>query len=345
MTHFIRHYRSLLILCLSFVYSVFIVNTVPAEEIIYQPNQWLQDGIWISDINGSKERRLYNPPLLIKELSIQKGDRYLLGVGNGTDPEVGSDVYLFDTNNLGKGRKNLTYGRYGFVLDAAISRNGDVVFSNSILNQHPDGIYLIQQYEVQEPIPNAEKLYSGPADNVDWAPNGKEVVFSNSNGIFLLDTITREVTQILDYGTRPVFSPDGNRLAFIVITDINNKRLGKIGIISLNHPQEVLILDRDTKKTNALPHYLTWMPDGDTITYGLCEVVPFAPGDTRKRCEYLNFAVSVSDGSNRPIFTNFKGGLRTWEWTRKSFPVEPIAKLTTKWSQLKLKTQNGGTNE
>lgn len=321
------------------------MNTVNAEEIVYQPNQWLQEGIWISDVNGSNARRLFNPPLLIKELSIQKGDRYLLCVANGADPEVGSDVYLFDTHNLEKGRKDLTYGNYSFVLDAAISRNGDVVFSNSIFNEHPDGIYLIQQYEVHRPFPNAEKLYNGPADNLDWSPNGKEVAFSNSDGIFLLDTLTKEVTQILDYGSRPVFSPDGNRLAFVASIPINNRKLGKIGILSLNHQQEVKILDRDTNRTNAPPHYLTWMPDGDTITYGLCEVVSLAPGDISKRCEYLNFAVSVSDGRDLPIFTNFKGGLRTWEWTQESFPVEPIAKFTTTWGRIKAKTEKGVTNE
>lgn len=330
-----------------FVYCTFIVNTINAEEIIYQPNQWFLNGIWINDVNGSNARRLFNPPLLIKEISIQKGDRYLLGVGKGVDPEVGSDAYLFDTNNLKKGRKDLTYGRYGFVLDAAISRNGDVVFSNSILNQKPDGIYLIQQAEVHQTIPKAEKLYSGPADYVDWAPNGKEVAFSNSEGIFLLDTLAKEVSQVLNYGKRPVFSPDGNKLAFIVFTPIQNenKRLGKIGIISLDNPQEVIILDRDTTKTNAPPHYLTWMPDGESITYGLCQGVPFAPGVANMRCEYLHFAVSVSDGRNRQIFTNFKGGLRTWEWTRKSYPVEPIAKITTTWGQVKLKIENGDTNE
>ena len=341
MTHFIEYYRNIFILCVFFVYSTFIVNTVNAEEIIYQPNQWFQNGIWINDVNGSKARRLFNPPLLIKEISIQKGDRYLLGVGKGEAPEVGSDVYLFDTHNLKKGRKDLTYGRYGFVSDAAISRNGDVVFSNIIFNENPDGIYLIQKVEVHQPIPKPEKLYSGPADYVDWAPNGKEVVFSNSEGIFILDTLSKKVRQILDYGTRPVFSPNGNRLAFLVFTPRQNekKMLGKIGIISLDHPQEVIILDRDTSKTNAPPYYLTWMPDGESIAYGLCEVVFFT------RCEYLNFAVAVSNGRNRRLFTKFKGGLRTWEWTRKSFPVKPIAKITTTWGQVKLKTENGGTNE
>ena len=50
-----------------------------------------------------------------------------------------------------------------------------------------DGIYLIRKYEVHEPIRKAGKLCDGEARYVDRIPNGKEIAFSNSEGVFLLD--------------------------------------------------------------------------------------------------------------------------------------------------------------
>ena len=218
MKQYFKFQLCIICLCLFFLCNIFINNAIPAEEIIYVQNPQKQLGLWISDVNGSKPRELFSPPLIIQEISILKGDRYILCVGEGVGNETGFDVYLFDTKQLNKGRKDLTYGQFSVVSDAAISMDGDVIFANTIYNEHPDGIYLIPNHEIHEPVPSAEKLYDGPAGYVDWSPNGKDVVFSNIEGIFLLDTFTKEVSQILDYGFRPVFSPDGTKLAFYTYT-------------------------------------------------------------------------------------------------------------------------------
>lgn len=341
MTHFISNPQRMFCLYLFLLCSIFTVNTIHAEEIIYASDPQNKRPIWISDVNGRNARQLFNPPLLVKEISIQSGDRYILCVAQGIDQETGVDAYIFDTEQLDKGRKDLTYGRFSIVSDAAISSSGDVVFSNTIYREYPDGIYLIPKHEVHEPIPEAIKLFSGPADYVDWSPNGKEVVFSNKEGIFLLDVFSMEVSQILEYGYRPVFSPDGTKLAFRIKTQQNDGKLySEIGVISIQDPQNVNVFEKT--KFHPYVNLLTWTPDGRSIAYVVTKVEKRKQGNVS---EYLNFAVSVEDGKTQRIFMNFERGVRVWEWTKESFPLSPVAKLTTTWGKLKRDTGNGGQNE
>lgn len=332
-------------LCVSiFVFSIFILNASPAQDIIYQPNYWHQKGLWISDSNGRNPRRLFNPPIIASKISIRQGDRYILCVGSGTKNESGVDVYLFDRKNLNAGRKDLTYGRFSTVSDAAISHKGDVVFANEIFNEFPDGIYMIPTHEVHATLPNAEKLFDGPAGYVDWAPNGFEVVFSNNEGIFLLNVNTKQVSKMLDYGYRPVFSPDGSKLAFFVFRQGQNNRKGhnEIGVISRDAPKDVNIL-KGTKSEFA-HKYLTWTPDGKSVAYVLAEfkqLVLFWA-----RFEFTSYVVSIEKDNPQEILTHIEGGAMALEFTQKSYPVEPESKLTTTWGQLKQQqTTNGGNHD
>lgn len=339
MKHFLENQLSIYSLCIMLMCSLFIIETIPADEIIFQPKQ---KGIWQSNIDGNNARRLFNPPLIVNRFSIQEGDRYILCVGNGRGIEGGVDVYLFDSNNWKKGRKDLTYGRYSIISDAAISSNGDVVFANKIFNEFPDGMYLIPNDEIHEILPHAEKLYDGPANYVDWAPNGREVAFSNKEGIFLLDVFTKQVTQLLDYGYRPVFSPDGSKLAFLVSTSGNNRQgFSEIGFFSIDDPQDVKILKRI--KAPFFCYYLTWTPDGKSIAYVLIEMKGFV--FWVPITEYTNFVVSIANKRVVQILKNIDGGAFALEWTQKSYPVEPESKLATTWGQLKRETGNGGKNE
>ena len=343
MTHFSENRRKMCCLSVFFLCAVLTVDMLPAEEIIFVSHPQSQE-IWISKVNGRNARKLFNPPIVVTEISIQEGDRYILCVGEGIeDIETGYDAYLFDTTKLNQGRKDLTLGRFSFVSDAAISFNGDVVFANTIFNKFPDGIYLIPKHEVHEPIPKAEKLFDGAAAYVDWAPNGKEVVFSNSEGIFLLDIATKQVSQVLEYGYRPVFSPDGEKLAFIVDTPEENggKRYSQIGVVPLHVPENVKIFEQT--ETRSWLDYLTWTPDGTSIAYLLVEVTSRGGGSIVR--EYANFAVSVENGRLRRMFKDIEGGVRVWEWTRDSFPLTPIAKFTTTWGELKRETESGGHHE
>ena len=284
----------------------------------------------MSSVDGRNARRLFKLPLFTMELSVQEGDRYILVVAEGMenkgigDAETGMDAYLLDTQNPRAGRKDLTLGRFDEISDAAISRNGDVVFSNMIGQAHPDGIYLIPNHEVHTPIPRVEKLFDGPAGYVDWAPNGEDIAFSNLDGIFLLNIFTRQTSLIVKEDSfRPVFSPDGKHLAFFTRKFSQNqlKRTYGIGIVDLHTPAD----EKQLKiKKGSFPQYITWSADGRYIAYALYD------SQNQLSC----FAVRVNGGKQHiPIFRAFEGGLRTFEWTRKKY--FPVNVLTTTWAELK----------
>ena len=334
MKYHTKNYTCNLCICIFVICSPFIFsNASSAQDIIYQPNHWHQKGIWISDINGRNPRRLFNPPIIATRISIKEGDRYILCVGSGIKNESGVDVYLFDRKNLNGGRKDLTYGRYSTVSDAAISPKGDVVFANKIFNDIPDGIYVIPKHEVHAILPNAEKLYDGPAEHVDWVPNGFEIVFSNDEGIFLLNVRTKQVSKLLDYGYYPVFSPDGSKLAFFILTQGQNNKKGyrEIAVISRDDPKDVNIL-KETK-SELFGKYLTWTPDGKSVAYVLAEfkqLVLFWA-----RFEFTSYVTSIEKDNPQEILTGIEGGAMALEFTQKSYPVEPESKLATTWGQLK----------
>lgn len=294
----------------------------------------------MSSVDGRNARRLFKLPLFTMELSVQEGDRYVIVVAEGMENEEigeeegGVDAYLLDTQNPRAGRKDLTLGRFSEISDAAISRNGDVVFSNTINQAHPDGIYLIPSHEVHTPIPKAEKLFNGPAGYVDWSPNGEDIVFSNLDGIFLLNIFTGQTSLVVgEDGFRPVFSPDGKHLAFFTRKFQQNqlKRTYGIGIVALDAPADVKQLKIEK---GSFPQYITWSADGRYIAYALYD----------SRDQLSCFAVRVNGGKQHiPIFRAFEGGLRTFEWTRKKY--SSVNLLTTTWAELKASGLIGVENE
>lgn len=316
----------------------FTVNAAPGGEVIFT-HPIHKRGIWISNVDGSNARRLFNPPLIIYEISVQEGDRYILVVGEGLEGEIGLDAYLFDRRKPGTKRKDLTLGWFGEVTDAAISRYGDVVFTNTINQEHPDGLYLIPSQEVWKPIPKAEKLFHGPAAYVDWAPNGEDIAFSNRGGIFLLNVFSGRTSLIAKEGFRPVFSPEGKYLAFCVRVPVQNDAQWTIGIAvtSLDAPAgvEVVVV---SKNHDYL--YPTWSADGKYIAYmksNACQI-----GD---EWEEDNFVVPVIGGNSEPIFHRFEKGVWAFEWASKTYPVEPLNSLVTTWGKLKAQKSTESIHE
>lgn len=313
----------------------FVVNAAPNGTFIFT-HPIHNRGIWLGGVKGQNARQLFNPPLFITRISVQEGNRYILVVGEGLgNKEVGVDAYLFDRQNRLAGRKDLTLGWFGEIIDAAISRNGDVVFINTINQEHPDGLYILPNHEVWQPIPKAEKLFHGPAASVACSPDGEEIAFSNNEGIFLLNIFTKEISLLLKDAYQPAFSPDGKHLAFLLRVPTQNPQAPsrEIGIIALREPDKVDVLN--VEKTYIYT-YLTWSADGKYLT-----VTANLPG----ALDIVNLAIPVSGGRPEPIFQEFENGVWRFEWENKPYPVEPINSLATTWGKLKAQKSKEGIHE
>ena len=310
---------------------------VPTGEVFcIHPAKILE--VWSSDVTGHNARMLFKLPLIIMDMSIQEGGRHILVVGErvdgvdfnfdgeNEDNAFGINVYLLDRHHRGKDilfGKNLTLNMYGEVIDAAMSPEMDIVFTNSPYeNEHfAAGLYLIPKHELNEQIPKAEKLFKGPTISVDFSPNGKDIVFSTKDGIFHRNLAAKSVSKIAQKGFLPVFSPDGKKIVFV--TKDVEKRLIHIYTLATRKQRVFKII------TGFYVNHLAWSGDGKFIAYTLRSVIP------RKAISYSNFAASIYGSKPVPILTTFNGGVLLFEWSHTSLSVDPANLLTTAWGQLK----------
>ena len=317
-------------LCLSLTLILsFSARAAPTGEVIFaHPKKQLE--LWMSNLNGHNARQLFELPLLYQEISIQDGDRYLVVVAERVEADedgFGVNAYLFDLESQLPIRKNrlfqrdITKNRFGKIIDAAISRNGNIIFTNRA-NREADftnGLYFILNHELNERMPKAELLLPGLIGCVDWSPDGKDIVFNTADGIFRLNLFTKQVSLLIKGGYCAVFSPNGKQIAFFTRT------LGKkIGIISLTDPHNVKILEIED---GGVPRYLTWSFDGQYIAYTLEHQFKDTP--------FSNFAVPVDGGKHSRILQEFNGGVPIFEWINKVYSINPMQSFITTWGQLK----------
>ncbi len=312
-----------LCLCLA-MFLPLTTHAQPSGEIIFQHGEEPFE-IWIGNVREKRtSRRIFNRLLLPMTLAIQKGDRYILTVAERfADDELALafDAYLLDRQRPRATEKNLTQGKYGDILDADVSKNGDVIFTNSGC---PNvlvacGLYLIPQHEREKLTPKAELLLQVDAGSVDWAPNGKKIAYCTKNSIFGFDLLTKTSIKYTHHGCYPVFSPDGRHIAYIHRGD---PKKTQIGLFSLSSGRTIKIIEL---KENDWLHYLTWTADGQYIVYTLID----------HDSSYLNFAVSLDRFHTTRILESYPGGVPKLEWTSRGYFVEPANRLTTLWGELK----------
>ena len=280
--------------------------------------------------DARRARRIFRLPRPISTFSIQKEGRYIVAVAGEQKWVNGEtvdwvDVYLFDRKRPGAEAHNLTQGGYTQIPDAAISQNGDVVFSNLsfVIPKNGKlirGLYLIPFREIEKPSPKVELLLEMDVESVDWSPNGKEIVYETDWGIFHFDIRTKNISHITKDGTSPVFSPDGEKIAFFTRTSPT-----KIGIKTAGQRTIKYIgLEEDP---DLYVENITWSVDGQSIA---CTIYNGFDGT------YSNFTVPIDGGDAEQIFTNyFEGSLPLFEWTHTAYTVEPKNKLTILWGKLK----------
>ena len=289
--------------------------------------------------NGDDERRarrIFRLPGSIYAFSIQKEGHYIVAAAEEerfVNARLISwvDIYLLDRKRPGAEARNLTQGEYSQIPGVAISRDGDIVFSNLSFvipknGKLKRGLYLIPFREIEKPRPKAELLLEVNAGRVEWARNGKEILYGTDWGIFHFDIRTKEVSHITRDGKSPVFSPDGEKIAFLTTTNPTKIGIKTAGQRAIKY---IKLGDRGLEEDPDLyVEKITWSVDGQSI---VCTV--FNGFDIT----YSNFVVPVGGGDAEQIFkAYFEDGLSLFEWTHTAYTVEPVNRLTTLWGKLKM---------
>ncbi|MCG9132359.1 PD40 domain-containing protein [Candidatus Poribacteria bacterium] len=335
--------------CLCFLYmGLFFLltplNAAPTGEIIFV-HPINRSEIWISNVEGSTARKLFRQMFGdIDKIEVQGNGEYVLVVadkaiaaGDGIRAFLGNyDIYLLDRKNPIRKAKNLTLGRFPNLIDADISRNGDVIFV-----ERP-GLMLIRNDELAKPEPEPELLLDIGAweiYDIEWSPDGKHIAFSTLEALFLLDVSTKDIFRITERAdSPPVFSPNGKQIAFSTFVERNGKWATKAIAVA---PVQ---LDADAEIVHVKKDYIynvdAWSPDGKFIAYGSY----IDPGRI-KNIELFrsrgNFVIPATGGEPKPILMTMKDTVLSLDWDDKAYAVEPADALVTTWGALKARKTGG----
>ena len=299
---------------------------VPAGQIVFAHPSGSGE-IWIANVDGTNARRIFNHRFVyIHSLSVQKGNRYILVVAEAIG-KADTDVYLFDRQKPRTDGKNLTLGRFDWIYNADISVNGDIIFDGG------GELYLIKANEIEKPIPKIEKLLSSDVSALDWAPNGYQIVFIGTNSnLFMFDLITNELSKIVDNADEPAFSPNGKQIAFSK-SIVREGQLWTEGVAvtssHINAEPDILHVRRDFLATHP-----TWSADGQYIAYASYTNLDIQNIELFQAVG--NFVVPAVGGEPEPILQTLKGLVWLFEWTNKTYPVEPSDSIVTTWGKLKV---------
>ena len=329
--------------CLCFLYmGLFFVltplNAAPTGEIIFV-HPINSSEIWISNVEGTTARKLFRQTFGdIDKIEMQENGEYVLvvadkpiDIGNNIRVFLGSyDIYLLDRKNPIRKAKNLTLGRFPRLIDADISRNGDVIFV-----ERP-GLMLIHNDELAKPEPEPELLLDIGAweiYDIEWSPDGKHIAFSTVEALFLLDVSTKDIFRITGRAdSPPVFSPNGKQIAFSTFVERNGEWWTKAIAVAPVQP------DADVEIVHVKEDYIynvdAWSPDGEFIAYG-SYIDPKRIKNIERFRSRGNFVIPATGGEPEPILITMKDTVLSLDWDDKAYAVEPADALVTTWGALK----------
>ena len=314
------------------------LNAAPTGEIIFV-HPINSSEIWISNVEGTTARKLFRQTFGdIDKIEVQGNGEYVLvvadkaiAVGDGIRAFLGNyDIHLLDRKNPIRKAKNLTLGRFPNLIDADISRNGDVIFV-----ERP-GLMLIRNDELAKPEPEPELLLDIGAweiYDIEWSPDGKHIAFSTLEALFFFDVSTKDIFRITERAdSPPVFSPNGKQIAFSTFVERNGKWRTKAIAVAPVQP------DADAEIVHVKKDYIynvdAWSPDGKFIAYG-----SYIDSGRIKNIELFrslgNFVIPATGGEPEPILITMKDTVLSLDWDDKAYAVEPADALVTTWGALK----------
>lgn len=298
-------------------------------EVIYRHPEY-HDELWITHLDDTRNARLlFKHTHDIFEVATEKNGTRLVFVAERDAPEFRFYAYLLNTEQLHKKAHNLTDKQFEAVWDIDITPNGNILFTNNIVDGEPPlaaGVYLIPNHELKKPVPNIIQLQKAVAHRVIGLPNGKEIVYNTDSGVFLLDISTQEVLRICISGEFPAVSPDGKQLAFV---HRSIRGAFEIEVISLETMRTLKIIEPLVPHTSFID--LKFYPDGKYIVYTIHGGPFFNPNDITQ-----NIVVPLDGGPPFQILEMHEEGVSKFDWWNITYTVELVNRLATLWGALKV---------
>jgi len=304
-----------LIILINLLIAVSITGCIPAQrnatngQIVFQSDRDGNFDLYVMNADGSEQRNLTNSPPSENATSnnvapTSSPDGRKIAFQSNRDGN--NEIYVINIEsgsqlNLTKNKANdyspswSPNGKYiAFVSDRdSVSVNADRdIRTNNIYIVNTDGS-------------NAYRLTKGNVTNsytgISWSPDGKKLAFCLSsptssggyfsNGINLLRISDSSMTRLtFDQSTNqcsPRWSPDGNRLAYLVLASM----LSNIYVMNADGTDQVA-LSNDPSIYDTDP---SWSPDGKYIIF------------SSRRDGSYHLYIMNADGSNQKEVTNGLG--------------------------------------
>lgn len=179
---------------------------------------------------------------------------------------TGSGFHIYTMNPDGTDVRCLTE-KPGWYENPRWSPDGTRIAYNEIVYGAPDDPPEYQLWMMNADGSSPELIHNDSLWGASWSPDGKKIAFMTAtNGdLVVMDLATREVDKLIELGTIPVWSPDGDAIAYeplrlpsdrLYLVDPMTKKKWEIDL--RNERLEIL-------HKHWAP--MAWSPDGEKIAF------------------------------------------------------------------------------